>query len=68
MKIIKITCWNCSNVYEIQVEPLDYEEWQNGMLIQEALPYLSSDHRELLISATCGECWDELFDEDDEEE
>ena len=41
---------------------------QRGELIQEALPELSADQRELLISGTCPKCWDELFPPDEWDE
>ena len=37
-------------------------------MIQDVLYYLTEDARELLISRTCGECWDELFGVDEEDE
>ena len=39
----------------------DMGRWQNGSLIQDAMPYLSADERELLISGTCGTCFDKMF-------
>ena len=64
-----VTCWRCSQVYEIVI-PIDgYDKWQTGELIQDALPELSAGERELLISGTCDACWDELFgDAEDVEE
>ena len=62
---IKVQCWKCSNEHIISVEQSDHDDWQNGQLIQDALHYLTDDERELLMSATCGECWDILFGEDE---
>ena len=62
---INVECWNCSDEHIISVEQSDHEDWQNGELIQDALYYLTDDERELLMSATCGECWDILFGEDE---
>ena len=39
----------------------DYTSWENGALIQTAMPYLSADEREVLISGMCGPCFDNLF-------
>ena len=50
----------------IHVFPDDVTDWQNGKLIQDAMPYLSADERELIISGTCGKCFDEMFGECDE--
>tara|TARA_R110002020_G_scaffold100122_1_gene237058 strand:- start:218 stop:382 length:165 start_codon:yes stop_codon:yes gene_type:complete len=51
----------------MEVDSADYKNWQEGTLIQDALPYLTTDQRELLISATCGTCWDDIFWEEDED-
>jgi len=68
MDTIKVECWSCSDTHNIRVKPSDYKEWQEGELIQDVLYYLTEDERELLISRTCGECWDELFGVDEEDE
>lgn len=68
---IDVRCWKCNTEYLISVEREAYENWQNGELIQDALFMLSADQREMLLSGTCGECFDKLFpdqDEDTEEE
>ena len=39
----------------------DYEAWENGKLIQDVMPYLSADEREVLISGICGPCFDKMF-------
>ena len=41
--------------------------WKAGELIQNALPELSDEERELLISKTCDSCWNKLFPEDFDE-
>ena len=60
-----ITCVHCGRDHEVWTNPGDLEIWSKGELIQEVLYYLSEDDRELLISATCGICWDRLFPETD---
>jgi hypothetical protein len=45
---------------------LDITEWQvarhnNGELAQNVYPNLNREERELLISGTCGNCWDKMF-------
>lgn len=39
--------------------------WNEGMLIQDAFPELSADDREFLISGVCPECWNKIFNEED---
>lgn len=55
------TCNRCKDQVEMKVVQGDYEAWENGKLIQDAMPYLSADEREVLISGTCGPCFDKLF-------
>ena len=43
---------------ELTQEQLD--AWTNGMLIQDAMPDLTADHREFLISGTTPEMWSKM--------
>jgi len=68
---IAIKCVHCKNTYTIYaIKTEDYQRWVNGeSFIQDALPYLLSWERELLLSATCDNCWQEMFgDNTDNEE
>lgn len=65
---IEIECRWCGNLVPLEAEAADLSAWQNGELIQNALPYLTADEREMLISRTCGTCWDEMFASDEDEE
>jgi len=40
------------------------ELWQNGTLIQEAMPSATADQREFLISGCTPACWDQLGGEE----
>lgn len=40
--------------------------WENGMLIQEAMPNLSKDDREFILSGLTPEEWDTLLNEGEE--
>ena len=55
------TCRSCNESISLMVNGQDVVDWQGGKYIQDAMPYLSADERELLISQTCGVCWDEMF-------
>ena len=55
------TCRVCKNQVEMQVHIEDVTAWENGALIQNAMPYLPPDEREVLISGTCGPCFDRMF-------
>lgn len=59
--VIGIQCVHCGKIFEIVVNSLDFEIWDNGELIQNAFPYLSSDERELLVSGICGSCFEKIM-------
>ena len=59
--IIEVECRMCGKQYNLKAEKEDIQKWMNGMNIQDALPYMPAEQRELLISGTCPECWDKLF-------
>lgn len=42
-----------------------YEDWQRGQYIQNAMPHLTAGEREFLMSGTTEEQWDETFKEDE---
>jgi hypothetical protein len=72
-----IECRECSKSYAIPVTLYQLNSWQDGELIQNIMPELGRDTRELFISGTCSECWDKMFglgpfgsdgDESEEEE
>jgi hypothetical protein len=60
-------CRICEKEYTFEANTNDLLDWQRGHKhIQDALPYLNANTRELLISGTCGKCFDEMFGTDDE--
>jgi hypothetical protein len=66
LKELEVKCCGCLGTETVIVRPEDYEAWKNGKYAQDAFPYLTSSQRELLISSTCGPCFDRMFPEDDE--
>lgn len=59
---VLVECGMCETVYALMIDPDDLKRWRKGELIQTAMPYLSADQRELLISGTCGKCFDKMFE------
>jgi hypothetical protein len=57
-------CLFCGKVFSLFVDPDDLDRWRDGELIQNTMPYLTADERELLISKTCGPCFDKTFSEE----
>ena len=61
---VTVVCRSCRVPHSLLVSISDLHSWKvQGKYIQDAMPYLSADERELLISQTCGVCWDEMFGE-----
>lgn len=61
LEIFQVRCFSCNGMVEIKAFREDIQSWQNGELIQNALPYLTGAEREILISGTCGPCFDKMF-------
>ena len=53
---------------ELDVTQEQIERWQNGELIQNAMPHLSIDEREFLISGMLPEEWDAYISDGEPEE
>lgn len=66
MTIITQCPW-CGEEHEVEVPFEGYLAWQSGASIQVAMPQLSADEREMLISGICPKCWAETFGEDEED-
>jgi hypothetical protein len=49
------------NTMEIPVTQEQLENWWGGMLIQDAMPNLSADQREFLMTGYTPEDWEQLF-------
>ena len=55
-------CPICGEYNFVDNVPLDgYNDWLNGELIQNAMPDLSPEEREMLISGVCPECWQKMM-------
>ena len=54
-------CPICGRGNEVEVNEMDYLDWQDGVLAQVAFPYLSANEREMLISGVCPTCWNNVF-------
>ena len=61
MITISIKCRLCGKTFNLSVAKSDWEKYNNGVLAQNAFPYLTADERELLTSHTCTDCFDRLF-------
>jgi len=69
--VAEVRCRQCGVSYSIMYNREDMLDWLSGSgYIQDLMPYLSSGERELFISGTCDNCWQNMFgtdlDSDDE--
>ena len=64
---ITVPCPCCGKEQVVTVDVNRYEAWRRGeLMIQHALPDLTPDQREILMSGICPDCWDMMFKEDPE--
>ena len=60
--VVDVQCLQCGVVYSIILNKQDLVDWTSGdKYIQDIFHYLSPNERELLISNTCGSCFDKMF-------
>ena len=52
---------------ELDITEAQFEAWQNGDLIQDAMPQLSVSDREFLINGVTDAEWRQTFGEEDED-
>jgi hypothetical protein len=52
-------CFFCGRGSVLQASEEGFKKWQSGTLIQFALPELTDDEREMLMTGTHPVCWDE---------
>ena len=59
---VEITCPFCSEDHAVEVNLARFVAWQNGELIQNAMPDLTFTEREQLISGLCPNCQAKIWD------
>ena len=66
--IVEMFCPLCGKKHLVSVREKDYLAWRNGTLIQKAMPYLSAEQRDQLVTEICPHCQKKIFGSDEEEE
>jgi len=61
-QMISRHCNECDRDIPLVVQLEDLEKYNNGAFVQDAFPYLNAGDRELIISGTCSECFDKMFE------
>ena len=64
-------CRWCLKEEDVPVTQEQYDSWSagrasGGAYIQDALPFLTPEQRELILTQTCGRCFDETFGDPDD--
>lgn len=64
IKVLRLECPMCGHTHKIDknIDAEDWNNWQDGMCIQYAMPYLNATEREQLISGLCPKCQKEVFE------
>lgn len=65
---VEMRCPFCGEEHAVEVNLTQFEKWQNGELIQNAMPELSPMEREQLISNLCPKCQIKMFNSMEEED
>jgi|TARA_R110002012_G_scaffold173788_1_gene338582 hypothetical protein len=62
MKIIRTSRVSAeTNVMEIDVTREQIAQWEGGMLIQDAMPNITSDEREFIMTGITPQEWDSMM-------
>lgn len=65
MEIVSRPCVVCGERTKFMVREDEAQAWWDGAYAQHVWPDWSAEKRELLISGTHPQCWDELFGEEE---
>jgi hypothetical protein len=60
-------CSVTGELYSVTVPFEQYRSWKDGMLSQRAMPQLSADEREFVMSGTTPKEWEQIFPLEDDE-
>jgi hypothetical protein len=66
--IVRGPCYSCKKPQEVIVNGADLIRFRDNEFAQDCFPYLSADKREFMISGICNACWNEMFEEEDEDD
>lgn len=69
MKITRVSqASGIERTLEIDVTPLQLSNWRSGTHIQDAMPHLSADDREFIMTGITKDEWDEMFPPEDDDD
>lgn len=59
--VLEKACPFCGTRSMASLVTSEYENWMNGMCIQNAMPFVPAETREFLISGMCLDCQKKIF-------
>ena len=69
-RCVRVKCTECGKEHSFKCNRQIGELFQTGQYraypIQNIIPNVSADIREMFLSGMCGECWDKLFEDIEE--
>jgi hypothetical protein len=69
MLVTKVSDYSgLEHTMDIPVTQEQLSKWESGTFIQNAMPNLSADQREFLMTGVTAQEWDKMFPEEDEPE
>ena len=64
----KYICRFCGKEVTVQAEEEKFLRFDDSAHVQDVFPNLRADYREIMISGICGECFDQILENDDDED
>jgi hypothetical protein len=64
--LINSTCNECGRTVQLNLRTDGLLSWAKGEFVQKALPELTDDEREALITGICPPCWDAMWSVNDD--
>ncbi len=66
---LDLICNHCGQLFIINVNKKDFNKYTNHeKYIQDAMAYLTAGERELILSKTCNDCYNKMFELEDDNE
>jgi hypothetical protein len=59
-------CFGCGLTTWFSMTQEQYNAWKQGVHVQTIFPDWSPEDREMLISGTCPDCWEEIWAEEED--
>mgnify|MGYP001451363587 CR=1 FL=1 len=67
MLITRVSRWSgIERTMDLPVTPVQMFQWENGVRIQDAMPHLTPDQREFIMTGVTPEEWNEMCPPEDE--